>query len=158
MAEWKLKSGERVVDRHRSHLHEDVERLLPEALGRIESAGRQFFVDEVDFGHLIGETTCVVTTSSDVIVYAKRSGRKGLSRFVKNRKPEPCPSLVVILMKATDEPGLYVLITAFIGRKPEPEPWDRSATAASVTFWNTHALVWGSEPTISGTETTDCPW
>ncbi|OQB18279.1 MAG: hypothetical protein BWY14_00954 [Parcubacteria group bacterium ADurb.Bin192] len=154
---WQLKNGERVVDRHQSHLHAAVEGLLPEALGRIDAAGRDFLVDEVDFGRLIGETTCVATGPDDAVVYAKRPKRFGLSRFVKNRRPEPCSSVVVILKKAEDFGG-YVLITAFVGRRSEPEPWDRNATANSLPFWNSHALVWGSEPTIPGTETTRCPW
>jgi len=51
-----------------------------------------------------------------------------------------------------------VLITAFIGTKPEPEPWDRNATKNSEKFWSSHALVLGSEPIISGTETKECLW
>ena len=155
---WRLKSGEVVVDRFRSHLHNGVERLLPEALGRIDSAGREFLVEEVDFSRLVGETTCVVTGGPEggAIVYAQRPERFGLSRFVKNRRPEPCSSIVVIL-KAGDG-GEYVLITAFVGTRPEPEPWDRNATERSVEFWSSHALVWGSEPTVPGTETDRCPW
>ena len=151
-----LKSGEAVTDRHRSHLHEGVARLLPEALEKIETEGRDFFVEEIDFGRLIGETTCVATGPGDQIVYAKRPRRWGHSPFVLNRTAESCSSLVVILKKAED--GGYVLITAFIGHRPQPEPWDRNATERSVEFWSSHALVWGSEETIPGTETTECPW
>jgi len=154
---WKLKSGEVVVDRHQSHLHPDVECLLPEAFDEIKSAGREYFVEEVDFGRLIGETICVPTGSGDKIVFAKRPKRFGLSRFVKNRQSEPCSTVVVILKKAEGFDG-YVLVTAFIGRRPEPEPWDRNATAKSREFWSSHALVWDCEPTIPGTETTRCPW
>ncbi|MCR4278304.1 MAG: hypothetical protein NUV81_00130 [bacterium] len=150
---WQLKSGEVVVDRHRSHLHPGVERLLPEAFGRIGSAGRNFFVEEIDFGRLIGETVCVATGPGDQIVFAKRPERAGLTRFVKKRKPEVCSKLVVIL-KAGDCDE-YVLITAFIGGRPEPEPWDRNATPRSVEFWKAHALVWGCEPIVSGTETAE---
>jgi hypothetical protein len=154
---WQIASGEVVVVRHASHLHADVERLLPEALGRIRSEGRDFLVEEIDFGRLVGETVCVTTGSGDQIVFAKRPKRFGLSRFVKNRNPEPCSTVVVILKKA-EEVGAYVLITAFVGHRPEPEPWDRNATANSRSFWSSHALVWGSEPTIPKTETTTCPW
>jgi hypothetical protein len=153
---WFLKGGEKVVDRHQSHLHEGVERLLPEALGRVESAGRNFLVEEVAMGRLVGETSCVETLSSDEVLYAQRSGRAGLTRFVKNRVAQPCDSVVVILKRIS--PAEYVLVTAFVGRRPEPEPWDKNATEKSVAFWQTHALVWGSEPVIPGTETTICPW
>lgn len=152
----RLKSGEVVVDRFNSHLHAGVAALLPAALDLIDSAGREFLVEEVDFGRPIGETTCVATAAGDQIVYAKRPRRFGLTRFVKNRRPESCDSIVVIL-KAGDG-GEYVLITAFVGHRPEPEPWDRNATTNSRAFWTSHALVWGSEPVVPGTETTRCPW
>lgn len=164
-----LGSGEVVYDRPRSHIHGEVASLLPEALGRIESAGRSFFIEEVDFGQIIGETTCVATRPGDQIIYAKRPKRYGHSRFVLNRTPEPCSSLVVILMKAQDgDYDYYVLITAFVGHRPEPEPWDRrnfsqqpnpaKAERRSRKFWANYALVWGSEPIVPGTETTKCPW
>lgn len=156
MSEWKLKSGEMVVDRYRSHLHQGVALLLPEALARIESRGRDFLVEEVDFGRPIGENICVATAAGDQIVFAKRPKRWGHTRFVLNRTPEPCNHLVVIL-KAGDG-GEFVFITAFVGRRSEPEPWDRNATANSRAFWTSHALVWGCEETIQGTETTRCPW
>jgi len=162
----RLKLGEEVVDRNNSHLHTGVARLLPDALTRIESAGREFFVEEVDFGRPIGETICVSTGPGDQIVFAKRPKRWGLTRFVLNRTPEQCSSLVVIL-KAGDNGG-YVLITAFIGHRPQPEPWDRKnfsqqpdpreAEKLARKFWSSHALIWGSEETVPGTETSRCPW
>jgi hypothetical protein len=154
----RLASGEEVVDRYRSHLHRPVLALLPEALSRVESGRRGFILAEVNFGLVIGVTTCVATRAGDEVVYAKRPKRAGLSRFVKNREAEPCSSVVVILKAADEFPAAYVLVTAFIGQKPEPEPWDRNATANSRAFWKSHALVWGSEAVIDGTETTHCPW
>ena len=154
----KLKSGEVVVDRHDSHLHESVVPYLPVALAGIESNGREFFIEEVDFGRQIGETICVATGPGDEIVYAQRPKRFGLTRFVKNRKPEPCSSVVVILKAMGRQTGTHVLITAYIGRKAEPEPWDRNATASAYEFWNSHALVWDCEEILPGTETDICPW
>ena len=156
----RLKSGEVVVNRYRNHAHDGLVRLLPEALAQIESGGRQFFIEEVDFSRPIGETICVVTGSSDEIVYAKRPKRFGHTRFVKDRVPEPCNTVVAILKAADGEEdaGSYVLITAFVGQRPEPEPWDRNATANSVAFWTSHALIWGHEEVIPGTVTTVCPW
>ena len=91
-----------------------------------------------------------------------------MTRFVKSRTPEPCSSVVVILKKADRQPGVYVLITAFIGRKAEPEPWDQrsfsqqsdpaEAERLSREFWAANALVWGSEEVFRGTETNECPW
>ena len=151
------KDGWTVFDRYNSHLHPGVQRILPTALGRINSMGRQFLVEEVVFDHVIGETVCVPTGSGDQIVYAKRPKRYGLTRFVVGKPAQPCQTVVAILKRREENDG-YVLITAFIGSKPEPEPWDRNATEKSVKFWNSHALVWGSEPIIPGTETEVCPW
>lgn len=155
--DWKLGSGETVVDRHRSHMHGSLESLVCEALQRISSAGRKFLIEEVDFGRIVGETVCVTTGPGDKILFAQRPGRFGLSRFVCNRKPEDCSKMVIILKKA-EEDDCYVLITAFIGHKPEPEPWDRNATVRSRDFWISRALVWGAEPVVVGTETAVCPW
>lgn len=152
-----LASGEAVVDRHHSHLHGDVLSLLPEALAEVNSLGRKFLIHEHDFGRVVGETVCVPTGPGDEIVYAKRPKRFGHSRFVKNRNPEPCNAVTVIL-KRDDLEDYYVLITAFVGHRPEPEPWDRNANGNSHAFWNSHALVWGCEDIIPGTETTVCPW
>ncbi|RJO73134.1 MAG: hypothetical protein C4523_01990 [Myxococcales bacterium] len=154
---WRLQTGEVVIDRSRSHLHDGVESLLPEALSRVQG-GRSFIKETVDFERPIGETTCVPTLPNDIIIWAKRPNRFGHTRFVKNRAPEACSSMVVILKKAEDRPGTYVLISAFVGNGAEPEVWDRNATTRSREFWASHALVWGSEPTVQGTETVRCPW
>jgi hypothetical protein len=156
-----------VFDRLNSHLHEDARHHLPDALARIETKGRQFIVEEVDFGQPIGKTICVAARPGDKIVYAKRPKRWGPSRFVLNREPEECSSIVVILKKA-EENGGYVLITAFIGHLSEPEPWDRryfnqqanpaEAAEKSRDFWENHALIWGAEDVIENTVTTECPW
>ena len=145
-----LADGMPVVDRSSSHLHLDVVRLLPATLVRIQSAGRSFLVEEVDFGRPVGETICVTTKPGDQIVYAQRPRRFGLTRFVMGRCAEACSSVVVIL-KQDEGGGYYVLITAFIGQKAEPEPWDRNATEQSEAFWSSHALIWGSEPVVPGT-------
>lgn len=142
----RLGSGELVVDRHQSHIHPGVVPLLLDALSRIESSGRQFLVEEVDFGRPIGQTVCVRTGAEDQIVFAKRPRRFGHSRFVLNRTPEECSCVVVILKKAEDNESTYVLITAFIGHRAEPEPWDRNATEKSAVFWSSQALVFDTEP------------
>ena len=162
-----LGSGEQIIDRLNSHVHGNVNSFLEEAFARILSGNRQFFTEEVDLGRPIGETICVSTTSGDQIVWAQRPKRFGHSRFVKNRKPEPCNAATVVLKK-DDREDYYVLITAFVGRRAEPEPWDQrsflrqldpaEAERRSREFWGLHALVWGSEPTVPGTETTVCPW
>lgn len=152
----RLKGGEEVVDRSRSHLHANVASLLEEALQKVEARGRGFFVETIDFGRVVGNATRVETHEGDEIIFAQRRGRPGLTRFVKNRKSELSSSVTVILKRG--DRGDYVLITAWIGTQAEPEPWDRNTTERSVVFWNTHALLWGSEEIIAGTETKKCPW
>lgn len=162
----RLKSDETIIDRFDSHLHAGVITLLPEALAKINSLGRQFLVEEIDFGRMIGNSVCVATQPGDEIVFAKRPKRFGPTRFVKNRQPEPCSSIVVILKKINS--NTYELVTAFIGKRPEPEPWDTRFFSQQVNpfeternsreFWSSHALIWGSEPIISGTETKVSPW
>lgn len=153
-----LGSGQLVIDRPQSHLHEGVLKILSEALSRVNLTTEQFSVVQVDFDQVVGETVCIVTNDEDEIVFAQRPRRFGLSRFVKNRAPEPCSSVCVILKRAEDRLNTYVLITAFIGVCPQPEPWDRNADEKSLEFWSSHALVWGSEEVITGTETTERPW
>lgn len=152
-----LGSGEEVVDRYRPHLHQDAVSVLPEALQKINASGRNFIIEEVKFDRIVGETICVATRPGDQIIYAKRPKRWGHTRFVRNRKPEQSSSVVVILKKA-EEDDFYILITAFVGKIADPEPWDRNATSTSRDFWNTHALVWGYEEVLLDTETTECPW
>ncbi|MFO7807213.1 MAG: hypothetical protein R6V40_02195 [Candidatus Moraniibacteriota bacterium] len=62
----------------------------------------------------------------------------------------------------------YVLITAFVGKRPQPEPWDarnfsqqpdpQEAERLAREFWSNHALIWGTEEIIQDTITTECPW
>ncbi|HRH25424.1 MAG TPA: hypothetical protein PLD99_00525 [Parcubacteria group bacterium] len=147
------KSGEKVFDRPSSHIHgnETVEKYLPLALERIDSMGRDFIVEAVDFGEEIGVSMCVETTPEDEIVYAVRPKRRGPTRFVKNREGEPTSEFTVILKKVDEG---YIVITAFVGPKAEKEPWDPMATEESKEFWNNHALIWESEEVIPGTEST----
>ena len=157
-----------VIDRDDSHVqsHKDVLGVLPEALAKISARGRNFIVEEVVFDRIVGKTICVPTGPGDEIVFAQRPNRFGLTRFVKNREAMDTKSVTIILKKAED--NKYILITAFIGPLAPAEPWDtrnfkrsgnfKKAQKESLEFWNTHALVWGVEETLPGTETTTCPW
>lgn len=150
-----LRTGEPVYDRHSSHIHDGILGLLPEVLSEV-SGNERFIVHEHDFGRLVGETSCVATREGDDVIWGQRPGRAGLTRFVKNRQAEPSSKAVVILKRDDWEP-YYILITAFIGGKAGREPWDPRATDKDRRFWGGHALVYGSEPIIPGTETALCP-
>lgn len=158
----RLASGEPVIDRADSHAagHQGVDKVLAEVVSRISSEDRKSFCEQIDFDREIGVSICVATTSDgggDDIVYAQRPNRRGLTRFVKNREPAPSRSAVACLKHTTG--GAFLLMTAFVGGRAPAEPWDKQwATPESHTFWSSHALVWGVEETIPGTETTICPW
>ena len=152
-----LASGEPVYDRRSSHLHHEVQELLPEVFAGLVSEKGRFIVREHDFGRIVGESSCVATSGSDVVCFAQRPKRAGLTRFVKNRQAEPSDKAVVILKRDDYEP-YYILITAFVGGMAAKEPWDSRATDEDREFWENHALIWGSEEVIPGTETAVCPW
>ncbi|MEN9342412.1 MAG: Serratia phage [Candidatus Parcubacteria bacterium] len=148
--------GAKVFDRDdHSHIHETARPFLAEAVSKIETAGKDFLIAPIDMGLIVGGNACVATCENDKIIFAQRPGRMGLTRFVENRVSQPCSVVTVILKEVAGE---YILLTAFIGPPAELEPWHPKATEESKKFWNTHALVWGSEPIIPGTETRICPW
>ena len=157
-----LSDGSIVVDCDPSHVAADEASEVLRALNRIDPQGRSSVEEEVTFPKEVGLTKCVETTSGDQIVFAQRPNRKGLTRFVKGRAPEPTKSVFVVLKKERDH--RYLLITGFIGGKPEPEPWDEKAFALSsnpkearnrsIKFWDNHALVFSHDAIVDGTETT----
>lgn len=157
-----LASGEPVIDRADSHVasHPSVAPVLAEVISRVSSENRGSFCEQIDFDREVGVSICVSTTKDgggDEIVYAQRPNRRGLTRFVKNRKPAPSRSAVACFKRTTG--GAYLLMTAFVGGRAPAEPWDRQwATPESFAFWSSHALVWGKEEIIPGTETTIRPW
>lgn len=102
----------------------------------------------------IGVTTCVSTTDADEICYARRIGRKGDTRFVKNRNPEPTTKIVVGIC-VDRETGLPTLFTAFYGDLAAKEIWDAEFKAdkygtpediaelkKAKEFWCSHALIY----------------
>lgn len=153
----RLSSGQAVNDRPNSHIGSEVAEFLPRVLSSLTAPSEKFSVVEVDFGdEIIGKSLCVKTCPGDKIIYAQRPKRNGLSRFVKDREPEPTNKFVVILLRGNfDE---FVLITAFFGPEAQPEPWDRAADVSALEFWNNHALIYNKTDIIPGTETCICPW
>ena len=152
----RLKSGENVVDREVSHMHAGVSEYLALALVQISSNGRERIKETIDLGRVIGRSNRVSTSTDDKVIFAQRVNRPGLTRFVKNREPEPTTKLTVKLQQLVD--GQYEIRTAYIGDAGVAEPWDEDAKSDSIPFWSAHALCWGYEPVVSGTETEKCPW
>ena len=158
-----FKNGIAVYDREDSHIHteyEEIWSLITELLPIIVSPqDTEHFHYSHDFGYIIGESICVATDENDEIIYAQRPHRDGKTRFVKNRPLRPTSVLTQVFKRdlySADEQ--YIFITAYVGEKAPPEPWDTLAIVDSVPFWNTHALVWGSVPIIDGSETLIRPW
>ena len=147
-----LASGQQVFDRFTSHIHsnEKMETILREAFANINLVDEEFVRTTVIFDKPIGTTPCISTTEKDSIVYAQRQNRRGLSRFVLERQPEETSTLCIILKKI---PAGYIVLTAFTGSPAAVEPWDPNAGDDAKDFWSSHALLWGTEKTVPGTET-----
>lgn len=110
---------------------------------------------QYDMSRIVGKSELVETADDDQIIYAKRVGRSIYTRFVKNREPIPMNLISIILSKVSDG---YDLFSTWVGPKVPQFPGDERETPDSKEFWSKHALIWGNQPIVSGTETTECPW
>ena len=149
------KDEKRVYDRTDiiSHLHSEggmTKELLAEALARIDTEDRKSFREIVNFERQVGETTCVEVGPEDDVVMVYRKGRLGQTPMVKNRQPEPCNSIVVVLSQNRKIEGAYELRTAFIGGNSPREAWDFTIAddaeyEEAKKFWNNHALLYDED-------------
>lgn len=146
-----------------SHIHNGInDSLLAEAISKLSPEGG-FIRTTVDLGRVVGKDNCVATTGAHHIVFARREGRRGLTRFTKSQVAVPTRLISIVISRDKDNGGRWTLITAFFGQLAPREPWDQgiqndAERATSVSFWNSHALVWESDPIVEGTETSECPW
>lgn len=138
-----------VVDIDHEHMkaHESVMPFLKQIIPNMVVSDQPFIKTAVDMGYIIGVTDCVETTQYDDIVYAKRPGRPGKTRFVMNRKQQPSSHVTVIMKRVGNR---FKLLTSFIGKTAERELFDKSIRTdaeymRSKHFWDRHALVWGSQ-------------
>ena len=150
-----------VVDLENSHAAThiaDSPQLLPllkEVISNLESMHDcQRF--EINMGREIGTSDLVETDEYDDIVYAKRPNRDLYSRFVKNKKPIPTSWITLELKEVDDQ--TYEIFTAYIGRITPPFPGNTFETTESKAFWGKHALAWGKQEIVVGSETTVSPW
>lgn len=146
-----------IVDRHDSHVHgSDLGQVLTDTIAQLDLKDHpEFTVQTITHEAVVGLSQGVETSPDDEIIFARRHGRKGLTRFVLNRKPEPTNQVTVVLKKIGP---VYMCMSAWFGGQAEPEPWDRNATEESDIFWKNHALIFNPDDVVSGTETTECPW
>jgi hypothetical protein len=148
------------IDMERSHAlthlskTSGLEAAAKEFIAGIGVCGDQLRLEK-DMGYVVGFVDLVETKTGDDIVYAKRPHRETYSRFVKNKKSAPSSWVTLDLRRKGD---LYELYTAFVGRLTPSFPGGDFLPDQSKDFWSRHALVWGSQEIVPGTETKECPW
>lgn len=126
----------------KSHIHVDLENFLPIIIEQISNSNENYIEKEFAFPNVIGKSDCVRTDEFDKIVYAKRKGREGNTRFVLNRYPEDCKTIFAAFKKIGNK---YSIMTIFIGKKAGREPWDKNATKSDEIFWKNHALIFNED-------------
>lgn len=155
-----LKSGEIVINKQNGHISAEIIPLLGDFLKRIHSQNRDIIETNI---LLKKEYDCPViyTEADDDIFFAKRPGRWGHSRFVRNRCLGKSNQLTVVLSKSKEEADLYIIETAYIGHYSPPEPWDKiafskmenpgKARIQSIKYWSKHAFVASSTDYVGST-------
>lgn len=109
---------------------------------------------EYDMGIVVGQTSCVETTDTDEIVYAKRLQRDSYSRFVKGRDLEDTSFVAAVFFKKGSG---YLLWSAWCGRLVPTSPDSEGRMRTSEGFWDNHALVYDPEIIQKDTERIDRP-
>lgn len=111
---------------------------------------------ETNLNRVVGKSLLVPTRETDEIVYAKRPHRNSYMRYVKNKTPIPTTYVTIDLVKTGDR--TCKIGTAYVGRATPFMPGEEDANSESLIFWNNHAIIWGTQEIIPGTETTQSPW
>ena len=132
-----------------------LESAVKEAVSHLLIKGSSLRI-EYEMGYIIGNSDLVEIDSTDTVVYALRPHRDRYSKFVKNKVAEPTKWIVMGFEQRSD--GDYSLYTAYTGRLTPSFPGGKILPEQSAEFWSKHALVWGTQEIIEGTETTECPW
>lgn len=138
---------------------------------------------EMDMGRVVGEMDLVDVQSSDWegseedrIRWARRVNRETWTPLVV-RDERPLTRFVTVVLKQLDiaqqdpktldpkllEPEIanmqhHDLYTTYIGRKTPALPGDHYETEASLPYWLSHALIWGTQAVQEDTVRYDCPW
>lgn len=109
-----------------------------------------------DTGVLLGNSELVETDETDEIIYAIRKNRDTYMRFTKSRKSVPDSTITIVLRDVKD--GNCNLYSAWLGPITPPTPDSPRENENSLPFWTSHALVWGTQEIIPGTEVSDELW
>lgn len=141
--------GKDVYDRVDSHFHEEgglTWAMMKEAISHISIVSDEKKAYSYSFDETIGKVTCVeVDPEIDDIVYVYRLNRDGMTPMVKNKEPQDCDTLIVVIGQKN---GYYTVATAYIGKIAPREPWDKDLInnpqlkKESEDFWSCHALVY----------------
>jgi hypothetical protein len=113
-------------------------------------------VIEQDMGRRIGTTDIVQTNLNDAIYYAQPLKSEVFVRFAKNRYPQPCNTLTIIVERDAD--GNYEIRDTWIGPSCPAFPGDEHETGESKEYWQSHALVHDAQVVQSKSITKVCPY
>jgi len=136
--------------------HNDVPLFYVKEAIKLISNPESFVQIEVQFESDIGLALVTETEDSDTIVFARRPRTQGYSRFVKGKRCSLSRTVTITLEKVSLREA--VLLSSWIGGSYPPEPWGRNKTLQSLSYWASHAFIWGQIQIIPGTETEKCPW
>lgn len=131
----------------------DLKDLITEVIPQVELQGTNIGIER-DLGRTVGQTSCVLTTRDDEIVYAKRLERDSFSRFVKNRNPEDTQYVSIVLF---EKDYGYLVWSAWCGRLVPTSPDSEGRMRTSEGFWRNHALVFDPSIIQVSTLTTERP-
>lgn len=136
------RNGVRVINRPRTHIPLDLEKIVVEILKEVViDISKPYIEVTVDCKRPVGYVKVVKINSNDETFYAIRNGRSGYSKFVENREPVKSNLVTLVLKKSAEDRNKYLLITAYIGERVGPEPYDRHCKEVDRLFWSEHAFI-----------------
>lgn len=139
-----------------THFADDPELIeyVREVLPQVEATDDNVF-HQADLGRETGFSDLVETDDNDEIIYAKRINRRNYTRFVLHRKTVRTTLVTIVLHKLGND---YTLYSAWVGPLAPPFPGSSHEAPDSREFWSTHALVWGKQQIVPGSERKGWPW
>jgi hypothetical protein len=148
-----------VPQKAKEHLlaHPDAAQFFPDAASRMVLPTEGFAAVEIEMGHLIGREGVVkmpMCGLSTQILFAQRNGRERASRVAPmGLKGEEVSTMVILAYPSRTEKNSYVLISTWIGKLAQKEPWDKNIASETelhecIQYWCSHALEY--DPTVMG--------
>lgn len=120
-------------------------KITPEALEALGGILETFQINPQKYPIYVQTTTefpgpslMIKTTESDEVFYARREGKSGYSRFVRNRTPHSTNVFTMIIERRD---RMAQIIAAYHGYRSHPEPYDSKATKEAIVYWRNHALI-----------------